>query len=153
MSAEMTETKKTHGMSGEIFPWWLVLLLGIVALILGAYLLYKPLATLEVIIIFLGAYWFVNGIFTLFSIAVDKTHTGMKLLWGFLGIILGLFILAYPLYSTFVVPFVFTIMVGILALIYGVIALYGAFTGKGWGRGILGILSIRFWLLIRAEPI
>jgi uncharacterized membrane protein HdeD (DUF308 family) len=44
-------------------------------------------------------------------------------------------------------------MVGIFALIYGFIAVYGAFTGKGWGVGILGILSIIFGLLILANPI
>jgi hypothetical protein len=30
-----------------------------------------------------------------------------------------------------------TVMVGIPALIYVFVALYGAFTGKGWGIGIL----------------
>jgi uncharacterized membrane protein HdeD (DUF308 family) len=51
------------------------------------------------------------------------------------------------------VPFIFTIMVGILALIYGFVALYGAFTGKGWGIGLLGILSLLFGILILAEPV
>ena len=151
MSAEMTGTLP-HPM-GTFFPWWLLLLQGIIALILGAYLLAYPLQTLMVIIVFLGAYWFVSGIFTLVSIGVDKSHTGMKILLGFLGIILGLLILAYPYYSTLVVPYIFTIMVGVIALIYGFIALWGAFTGKGWGVGILGLLSIIFGLLILANPI
>jgi len=138
---------------GDFFPWWLLLLQGIIAVILGAYLLAYPLQTLMVIIVFLGAYWLVSGIFTLVSIAVDKTHMGMKILLGVLGIILGILILAYPYYSTLVVPFIFTIMVGIIALIYGFIALWGAFTGKGWGVGILGILSIIFGLIILANPI
>jgi len=151
MSAEMTGTMP-HPM-GTFFPWWLLLLQGIIALILGAYLLAYPLQTLMVIIVFLGAYWLVSGIFTLVSIAVDKEHMGMKILLGFLGIILGLLILTYPYYSTLLVPFVFTIMVGVIALIYGFIALWGAFTGKGWGVGILGILSIIFGLIILANPI
>jgi uncharacterized membrane protein HdeD (DUF308 family) len=153
MSAEMTGTMAMPHPMGTFFPWWLLLLQGIIAFILGAYLLAYPLQTLLVIIVFLGAYWFVSGIFTLFSIAVDKNHMGMKIVLGFLGIILGLLILAYPYYSTFIVPFVFTIMIGVIALIYGFIALWGAFTGKGWGVGILGILSIIFGLIILANPI
>ncbi len=147
----MTET--TCNPLGTFFPWWLLLIQGILALILGAYLLAYPLQTLMVLIVFLGAYWFVSGIFTLVGAATDASHRGMKILLGILGIILGLLILAYPYYSTFLVPYVFTIMVGIFALIYGFIALYGAFTGKGWGIGILGILSIIFGLLILANPI
>ena len=151
MPVDMTETMP-HPM-GTFFPWWLLLLQGIIALILGGYLLAYPLQTLMVIIVFLGAYWLVSGIFTLVSVAVDKTHWGMKILLGFLGIILGMLILAYPYYSTLVVPYIFTIMVGIFALIYGFIAVWGAFTGNGWGVGILGILSIIFGCLILANPI
>jgi uncharacterized membrane protein HdeD (DUF308 family) len=150
MSAEMTTTS-AHPL-GSFFPWWLLLIQGIIALILGIYLITYPIQTLMVIIVFLGAYWFVSGIFTLFSAFAETTDRGMKILLGIIGIILGLLILAYPYYSTLVVPFVFTIMVGIIALIYGFIALYGAFTGKGWGVGILGILSILFGLIILANP-
>lgn len=151
MSAEMTGTMP-HPM-GTFFPWWLLLIQGIIALILGIYLIMYPLQTLMVIIVFLGAYWFVSGFFTLFSAATDATDRGMKILLGILGIILGLLILAYPYYSTFIVPFVFVIMVGVIALIYGFYALYGAFTGKGWGVGILGILSLLFGILILASPV
>lgn len=151
MSAEMTGTIP-HPM-GTFFPWWLLLIQGIIALILGIYLIMYPLQTLMVIIVFLGAYWFVSGFFTLFSAATDATDRGMKILLGILGIILGLLILAYPYYSTFIVPFVFVIMVGVIALIYGFYALYGAFTGKGWGVGILGILSLLFGILILASPV
>jgi uncharacterized membrane protein HdeD (DUF308 family) len=150
---EMTSTTGIPHPMGTFFPWWLLLIQGIIALILGIYLIMYPLQTLMVIIVFLGAYWFVSGIFTLFSAAADPTDRGMKILLGILGIILGLLILAYPYYSTFVVPFIFIIMVGIIALIYGFYALYGAFTGKGWGVGILGLLSILFGIIILASPV
>jgi uncharacterized membrane protein HdeD (DUF308 family) len=153
MSDEMTATTGDSHPMGGFFPWWVLLIMGIIALILGCFLLAYPIGTLFVIIWFLGFYWFFSGIVTLFSAFSDSIDRGMKIIWGFLGIIIGLLIIAYPLYSAFIVPFVFTIMVGILALIYGFVALYGAFTGKGWGIGILGILSILFGLLILAEPI
>lgn len=151
MTDVMTDT--TFHPMGSFFPWWLLLLQGIIALILGIYLLAYPLQTLMVLIVFLGAYWLVSGIFTLVAAAVDSSDRGMKILLGILGIILGSLILAYPFYSTFLVPYIFTVMVGVFALIYGFIAVWGAFTGKGWGVGILGILSIIFGLLILANPI
>lgn len=153
MSDEMTETTGMPRFMGTFIPWWLLLVQGIIALILGIALLSYPVETLMVIIVFLGAYWCASAIFTLFSLAVDKSHWGMKLVLGILGLILGILILAYPLYSTFVVPYIFVIIVGVLAMFYGFIALYGAFTGKGWGIGLLGLLSIIFGLIILANPI
>jgi uncharacterized membrane protein HdeD (DUF308 family) len=153
MTAEMSTTTGMSHPMGTFLPWWLLLIQGLLALILGIFLITYPLQTLMVFIVFLGAYWFVSGIFTLVGAAADAAHRGMKILLGILGIILGLLILAYPLYSTFLVPFVFTIMVGVIALIYGFIALYGAFTGKGWGIGILGLLSIFFGIIILANPV
>jgi uncharacterized membrane protein HdeD (DUF308 family) len=106
-----------------------------------------------VVITFLGAYWLVSGFFNLISIGWDRTNVGWKIVLGILGILAGLAILAYPIYSTLLVPYLFTVMVGFLALIYGGVALLGGLTGKGWGVGILGILSIIFGCLILAEPV
>ena len=142
MSAEMTETTGVGNQMGTFFPWWLLLIQGIIALILGSFLITYPIRTLSVIIWFLGFYWFFSGIVTLFTAFVDSRDRGWKILLGIIGIILGLLILAYPLYSTFVVPFVFTIMVGVIRPDLRVHCLYGGFTGKGWGVGILGLLSI-----------
>jgi uncharacterized membrane protein HdeD (DUF308 family) len=140
------------GMQGVTFPWWLVLLQGIIALILGICLLYEPIFAMATIIIFLGAYWFVSGIFTLFGAFGEPGDRGWKIGLGILGIILGLLFIAYPLYSTVISMFVFAVMVGVIAMIHGFLALNGAFRGKGWGVGILGILSILFGLLILANP-
>ena len=139
-------------MPGGFYPWWLVLLQGIIALILGIFFLTSPYMTLLVLVTFLGAYWFVSGIFSLVSIGVDKTNAGMKALLGILGIFLGIAILAYPFYSAFIVPFVFVIMVGVWALIIGGLHMYQAFTGGGWAIGILGLISVIFGLILLIQP-
>lgn len=138
---------------GGNFPWCLLLLQGAVALVLGAHLLASPVRTLMVIVTFLGAYWLVSGLFTLGALVLDRADWAWKVVTGLLGILIGIVILAYPLYSTFVVPFVFTVMVGVLAQVEGLVALYGGFTGQGWGVGALGVLSIVFGLLVLAEPV
>ena len=150
----MTETTMTSQVTAgpELFPWWLVLIQGIVTLILGLFFLYRPYGTLIVLVTFLGAYWFVTGLIGLISLFWDRTNMGMKLLFGILGLIAGLAILSYPLYSAFVVPFIFIIMIGVWGLIMGFVALFAAFKGGGWGAGIIGILLIIFGLLILGNP-
>lgn len=136
-----------------MFPWWLVLVQGIITLILGISFLYYPYGTLLVLVMFLGAYWFVNGLFGLVSLAMDKTHWGWKLLFGVLGIIAGLAILTYPVYSAFMVPYIFVIMIGFFGIIMGFMGLFAAFRGGGWGAGIVGILILLFGFLLLFHPV
>lgn len=152
----MTETATTPaGMAGAIhfFPWWAVLIQGLVALIIGILFLFYPYSTLFVLVVFLGAYWFVNGIFSLISLGMDKTHMGWKIVIGIMGIIAGILILAYPYYSAIIVPTIFVIMIGIWGIIMGFLGLGAAFKGAGWGVGILGILGIIFGFVILINPL
>ncbi|MEI6293312.1 MAG: DUF308 domain-containing protein [Methanomicrobiales archaeon] len=146
MTPSLNVTPGTH-----VFPWWLVLIYGIITLILGTMFLYYPYGTLLVLITFLGAYWFVSGLFALFSLAVDRTNAGYKILFGILGIIAGLAILFYPLYGTVIVVSLFVIFVGVWGLIMGFMGLFAAFKGGGWGAGIIGILLIIFGCLLLAN--
>jgi uncharacterized membrane protein HdeD (DUF308 family) len=152
MTDQTTGTTGLPNLFGGFYPWWVLLIQGIIALILGIFFLTSPGMTLLVLITFLGAYWFVSGIFTLFSAAGDEANRGMKILLGILGIILGLAILAYPFYSAFIVPFIFIIMVGVWALVIGGIHLYQGLTGGGWGVGLIGLLSVIFAFLILFNP-
>ncbi len=54
------------------FPWWLVLLEGIAAAIIGLFLLTAPGATLFVLIQVLGIFWLVGGLFRIISIFLDN---------------------------------------------------------------------------------
>jgi uncharacterized membrane protein HdeD (DUF308 family) len=60
-------------------PWWLVLLEGIAAIILGILLLTAPQATLFVLVQLLGIYWLVKGIFQIANIFIDSSRWGWKL--------------------------------------------------------------------------
>jgi uncharacterized membrane protein HdeD (DUF308 family) len=77
MTPSLNVTPGTH-----VFPWWLVLIQGIITLILGIFFLYYPYGTLLVLITILGAYWFVSGLFALLSLAIDRTNAGYKILFG-----------------------------------------------------------------------
>lgn len=136
-----------------VFPWWLVLIQGIVTLFLGIMFLAYPYATLLVLVMFLGAYWFISGLFGLFSLVADRTNAGFKVLFGVLGIIAGIAILTYPLYSAFLVPFMLLIFIGVWGVIMGFTSLFAAFKGGGFGAGIMGVILLIFAFLILANPV
>ena len=130
------------------FPWWLVLLEGIVAAILGLFLLTAPGATLFVLIQVLGIFWLVGGLFRIVSIFLESSLWGWKLVGGVLGILAGIVVMQHPLWSSVLVPAIYVIILGIQALISGGVSLVLAFSGGGWGAAILGALSVIFGLVL-----
>lgn len=152
--AETTATPEPCGcscgcnMAPGLFPWWLVLLWGILALLVGIMFLASPGITLEIFITFLGAYWLVGGLFSLASLAVDRTDMGWKIILAIVNLIAGIVILAHPLYSAFFLTTFFIIIIGVWACITGTAHLYEAFSRKDAGNAILGLVSFIFGLLL-----
>lgn len=137
----------------SIVPWWLVLIEGIAAIIVGVLLLFRPGAGTILLVQFLGIYWLVSGIFTLISLIWDRTAWGWKLFNAVLGILAGLLIVQNPLWSTLLVPATLAVMLGVLGVIIGILQLIDAFRGGGWGVGILGGLSILLGFLLITRPV
>ena len=129
-------------------PWWVVLLEGIFAIIVGLFLLYSPAATTIFLVQVLGIFWLAGGIISILGAFVFSGNRLWKLISGILSIIAGIVILMYPLYSPFVVLTLFIIFIGVWAIITGITHLFWGFKGGGWGVGILGILSIILGLLL-----
>ncbi|MDD2788055.1 DUF308 domain-containing protein [Methanoculleus sp.] len=132
---------------------WLVLLLGVIAVIFGVLFFIYPVQTLTLLVTLLGFYWLFNGIVALIGLFTDRTGRGWKLLVGILGILAGILVLTYPLYSAILVPTVFALIIGVEGLIIGAVYMAQGFSGPGWGTGILGILSIIFGLVLIANPL
>lgn len=129
-------------------PWWVVLLEGIAAIIIGLLLLASPARTTVVLVQLLGIYWLIAGIFQIVAIFIDSSMWGWKLFAGVLGIIAGIIILQHPLWSTLLVPATLVILVGIIGIFIGIVKLIQAFQGGGWGVGILGVLSIILGIIL-----
>jgi uncharacterized membrane protein HdeD (DUF308 family) len=127
-------------------PWWTLLVGGIIAVIIGAVLLWSPaktkIDTWLLLTVMLGIYFLVLGILDLVSMFQDHTAWGWKLFMGVVSILAGLIVLMYPTAAAIALPRIFTLVLGIWGLIYGVILLIMAFQGGGWGAGVLGVLSI-----------
>jgi uncharacterized membrane protein HdeD (DUF308 family) len=137
------ETKQT--------PWWVTLMGGILNIIIGILLLSTPVKTVYLLVVALGFYWIVSGIFTLVGMFVDHTAWGWKLFMGVISILAGIVILRYPLISALTIPTLLILLLGIQGVIVGIIALVMAFKGGGWGAGILGAISIIFGLILMAN--
>ena len=135
----------------QLVPWWVVLIEGIAAIIIGILLLVNPRITTAVLIQFLGFYWLIVGIIDIVRIFMDSSMWGWKLFSGLIGILAGIAIIQYPLWSSLLVPAVMVWVFGFFGIVIGVIGLIQAFQGAGWGAGILGILSILFGLLLLAN--
>jgi len=123
-------------------PWWLVLLEGIAALIIGILLLTETGATLFTLMVFVGAYWLVTGIIDLVMLFVDRRQWGWKLFSGIVGIVAGLVLIRDPLWASVLVPATLVWILGIIGIAIGVAAIIRAFMGGGIASAILGIISI-----------
>ena len=136
-------------------PWWLTLIGGILAVIVGAILLWAPaktrVETYTLLVALLGIYWLIQGIFEIIAMFVDHSMWGWKLFIGIISIIAGGAILVYPIAAALALPRIFVLVLGIWGLVYGVILLIMAFQGGGWGAGILGLLGIIFGIILMAN--
>jgi uncharacterized membrane protein HdeD (DUF308 family) len=121
---------------------------GIVSLVFGILLFTQTTAALSLVMLLLGLSWFIQGIFTLLSIFIDKSSWGWKLFGGVIGIAAGLLVFSNPVASTVAVPAVVALLLGLFGILIGIAALIGAFQGEGWGAGIFGAISLVIGLLL-----
>ena len=131
------------------WPWWLVLIEGIALVILGILFFTSPLATWATFVWVMGIYWIIIGIAKLIGMFQDHSKWGWKLVLGVLYIIAGIFLISQPVVGSIVFGLSVTMIIGIYAVILGIMSLFAAFKGGGWGAGILGVINIIIgvWLL------
>lgn len=135
-------------------PWWIVLIQGIAAVLIGILLLTNPIQTASVIVFAIGLYWVITGVISLVRIFTDRGHTFWKLFSGIIGIIAGWFLMTNVGDGAVVIFGVTVIIVlAIQGIIMGIIGLIEAFQGGGWGPGILGAISIVIGILLLGSPL
>ena len=126
---------------------------GIVVALFGLILLVAPGASLFFLVLLLGIYLFIAGIFRIVGIFLDSSSWGWKLAAGILCLVAGLAILSDPLWSTTLASTWLVILVGFLAMLQGVAGLVVALQGGGWGMGALSVLGILFGLFLVIKPL
>jgi uncharacterized membrane protein HdeD (DUF308 family) len=131
-----------------LVPWWLILLQGIAATILGVLLITQTGITVASLTIFLGIYWCILGVMDLVHMFTDPAGWGWKLFSGIVGILAGLVLIRHPLWSAAVGTSVLVWVVGTLGLLFGAIGVLRALGGGGWGMALSGVLSMILGLVL-----
>jgi len=140
--------------------WWIVLLRGIALTVLGGLLIAKPGITIIVLVQFLGAYFLVDGVFSVFHSIKGRKYMqgwGWGIFMGALEILTGIIVFTNPLVSTIVTASVLVYSVALMAILFGVL---GIVTGiqvrkeiKGeWAMIAGGVLAIIFGVILIMNP-
>ena len=151
-------TATTTAVETSSGKWWIPLLEGILAILLGLMFLTSPGVTSVAFVLGLGFFWFVLGIIDIVRLFQDRSFWGWKLFTGILGILTGALIVSgmlgqnHPLGTAFAVGSAFTFVLAVFTIAYGVIGLIAAFRGDGWWPGVLGGFGIVFGLMMLFNP-
>jgi uncharacterized membrane protein HdeD (DUF308 family) len=140
--------------------WWLVLLRAIAAILLGILLFANPGALLMVIMIYIGVYWLIDGIFTVIASLRGRKnleHWGGAIFTGIISILAGLAVLSQPVLSALLTTTFFAYLVGFLAIVSGISSLVSGFrlhkASGEWSMIIGGLMSLLFGLLLVFNPL
>ena len=133
-------------------PWWLTLVGGILAIVVGALLLWGNLVTkVEVytlLVTVLGIYWLVDGIFDIVHMFTDHRQWGYKLVLGIVSILAGGYVLLHPIVAGIALPQFLVLVLGIWGVIKGAVMIFMAFKGGGGAYAIIGMFAIVFGIIL-----
>jgi uncharacterized membrane protein HdeD (DUF308 family) len=148
---------KEQGMLKQMTQnWWAVLLRGAVAILFGALALVWPGPTLEILILFFGAYVLLDGIFAIIAALTHRTghdRWWVLLLEGLVGIGAGIITFLLPTAATLALIYlisIWAIVTGVLEII-AAIGLRKEIQGE-WLLGISGIVSLILGVLLLIFP-
>ena len=137
--------------------WWVSLLLGLLYILIAICLMFTPLASYVALSVLFSVSMFVSGTLEiLFAVTNRKNISswGWYLAGGIIDMILGFYLIAYPLLSMEVIPFIIAFWLmfrGFSSAGYAMdLKRYGT---KDWGWYIaFGILAIICSLIILWQP-
>jgi uncharacterized membrane protein HdeD (DUF308 family) len=134
--------------------WWLNLVRGIVALIIGIVILEWFQTTHAFFVNFLAIYWLSSGLVSLQWGWSTHQKKGLWLVAGLLGVIVGAAILLRPLYQYALDPVLAVRIFGVLAVFVGLSRIFGRYTTidmvhqRSQGSLFLGVFEAGLGLLL-----
>ncbi len=132
--------------------WWVVAVRGALGIVFGLVALLYPGITLAALVLVLGAYAVVDGLFALFA-AIGGV--GNDRIWyvleGIIGIGLGIMVFAYPGISERALIFV----IAAWAILTGLVEILAGFElpiARDWLLALAGLASVVFGVLVFLNP-
>ena len=137
--------------------WWLLLLRGIAAILLGALAFAAPGLTILSLTLVWGAYAFADGVFALAAAVVGKAAPATPRWWlalaGLAGICVGIVAFAWPALTVATLVLfiaIWALVVG-LSQILGALALRKEIEGEWW-LILSGAISLLFGVALIGQP-
>ena len=136
--------------------WWMFLIRGILALAVGIVAIVSPGATLAALVLLIGAFFIVDGIFAVvkaFGVMRSDSTWWLLLVSGVLSIAVGVAVYRWPGETALTLGY----LIGFWAILTGVLevvvafALRRAISGE-WLYIVFGLVSIAFGLFVVLQP-
>ena len=134
--------------------WWLNLIRGIVALIVGIMILGWPSVGGSLFVNFLAVFWVTSGVMSLqWGLSVHQRR-GLWLVAGIVGTVVGVALLLRFVYQRYLDPAQAVRILGALALFVGLINIFGGFRTpdmtreQSMGRLLLGLFEVGLGVLL-----
>ena len=137
--------------------WWVLLIRGLVSIVFGVLAFIWPGATLQALVLLIGAWFFVDGLFSIIG-AIQHRNADRQwwllLLEGLVGVLAGLAVAFFPGLSTLTLLYFFggwSIITGILEIV-AAIRLRKEIQGEIW-MILGGLLSIVIGVFAFIAPV
>jgi len=139
--------------------WWIFLVRGIAALLLGLTLVLQPEKSRSMMIQYIGIYLLASGILSfMWGFSVGR-RVGLWSLAGSIGVMGGLAFLIIPKLGNPVEEYIQTFLLGFFVFVAGLVHVFGGFkTGSeygrvlSWGSFLLGLIEIILGLIMLVSP-
>lgn len=136
--------------------WWSFYVRGIIAIIIGLTALFLPGITLEILAILIGAFFLVDGVFSI-AASLGSKSSGERwrifILEGIVGVIIGILTFLWPEVTIMAL----VLLVSAWAFFTGILELAASFKLRQvieneWLLTLSGIISIIFALVLLISP-
>ena len=130
------------------WPWWMLVVGGVLAIIAGIIVLAKPSNSLATLAVVSGVFILVESIFGL-VVALAQRRSGVDAVWGVLGLVFGLLLIRHPFASVTAVA----IFVGIWLVSAGALRIVRNFAVReSWWHVALALLELIAGIVIISSP-
>ena len=136
--------------------WWVLLLRGLIAIVFGVLVWFQPGISLVALVLLFGAYTLADGILGIWTAVTGRKeheHWWVLLLWGLIGVGVGILTFLVPGVTALALLFyiaIWAIATGVLEIV-AAIRLRREITGE-WLLIVGGLASVVFGVLLMARP-
>ena len=131
--------------------WWLVALVGVLSLVVGIVVLFKPGDSLATLAVITGIFLLVDGIIEIIASLFHGTQSrGLVAILGVITAIVGVLLIRHPVQGVTVVA----LLLGLWLITIGVIRIVAAFESvghRGWGI-FAGLIELIAGIVIVSNP-